>query len=537
MQLFSVPTNSGTPLLLTEEDGKLVPLPDSFWKRQVHHYDLLTSAGQQKCRRKYLKSADVTALRPPNPDLPPAWRKIRDGSRKRQPTEEDFRCAAQALLSLPDVFPQPEAGAMLLATALMGLRAVDLTRQEPTLRPCMALRGSPQLEKAMKRLFKAILPQKRWNSKRSTVKRRRVADLADGQLRLVDISRFRVQAGEFKSVWLPLPPENTVLLVLHGRDGSWGQLSGGLSQVGLLFVNSTLSANGWGPASVPTYSIEARDELLLEDILRHAPQAACLLGLWWSRSTAGWAQEIVRRTHNVLGRPDSRFRTFSYDAKALCRAAACQVLLDFVAFADEHRLLTPDEAAAHRRCLTEIFTPTPPPPPAIPRRAEDASVYLDKLKAIIREQPQLIIPEGQLYLSPRRGGFAAAWRKISGQTYLVVEESVWAAWYAKAIKADSTIDAAFLQRPKWVMELQKELGAAGVLKMPAAGCRYRYDLQGNGTRDSTFVVATPRSLLTEEIGQGAGQDVQPPANRLAGHFAESESSNGDILEFKGDINI
>ena len=77
-------------------------------------------------------------------------------------------------MSLLDVFPTPEAGAMLLATLLMGLRAADLKQCEPSLRPCVAFRGPPQLERAIKRLFKHILPRKRWDSKHYSIKRKQV---------------------------------------------------------------------------------------------------------------------------------------------------------------------------------------------------------------------------------------------------------------------------------------------------------------------------------------------------------------------------
>ena len=71
-------------------------------------------------------------------------------------------------------------------------------------------------------------------------------------LSLVDISRARVRIAKLKSTWLSLPPENAVLLVLHGRDTTWGKFSDDLSQTGIVFVNSGLSANGWAQrASLP----------------------------------------------------------------------------------------------------------------------------------------------------------------------------------------------------------------------------------------------------------------------------------------------
>lgn len=434
-------------------------------------------------------------------------------------------------MSLLDVFPSTEAGAMLLATSLMGLRAADLKQCEPALRPCVAFRGPPQLEPTMRRLFKHILPRKQWDDKRFSIRRERVVDLNDA-VSLVDISRVKIRVDKLKSIWLPLPPEDTMLLVLHGRDTTWGKFGDNLSRTGVVFVNSALSANGWGAASVPTYSLTAWDDDLLEKVIAKSPQAAWLLGWWWGTSRDDWAQDVIRRAHVQLGNPGGRFRTFAYEPKALCRAVAYQALLDFVALTGDRQWLPPDRANAYRQRLQDIFDPAPPPPPAAPRRAEDASVYLEKAKALIIDHPDQIVPLGKPYARPQRGKVAATWRQIGGEEYLVMEEKVWMTWYAKAVKADSTIDASFLQNDRWAAELQKLLGQAGVIKLPASGYRYRYDLLGNGTRDSTYVVAIPARLL-QETGQKAGQNASPTAKPIAGALAGNNAKNTNDLREKG----
>lgn len=530
MEIIRVLTDSGQPIFLAEEDGRYVPLPENFWASRIHNFRYLTIEGREKRRRKLLQEMDVKTVRV-RTDQPPAWWKIHDDDGKHPPSVAECRQGAESLLSLLDVFPSTEAGAMLLATVLLGLRAADLKQYEPSLRPCVAFRGPPQLERAMKCLFKSILPRKRWKGKNFSIWRKRVVDLNE-PLSLVDISRARVRIAKLKSTWLPLPPENTVLLVLHGRDTTWGKFGDDLSQTGIVFVNSGLSANGWGAASVPTYTVSAWDDDLLEKIIAKAPQAAGLLGWWWGTSGNDWAQDVVRRAHDQLGQPGGRFRTFSYEPKALCRAVAYHALLDFVALVSDCQWLPPDVADGYRQHLRDIFDPAPPPPPTAPRRAEDADVYLEKLSGLVENNPDLIIPSEQPYVRPRRGKIAAAWRCISGEEYLVMEESVWAAWYAKAVKSDNTIDAAFLQKPKWELELQKALGKAGVIKMPTMGYRYRYDLLANGTRDTTYVVATPARLL-QETGQKAGQSTPPPARPFARALVGDNEENTNDLYGKG----
>ena len=532
MKIIRVLTDSGQPIFLIEEASRYIPLPDDFWRRKIPNYRYLTENGRQKQQKKLLKTADVKTVCA-EADQPPAWRKIHNDDGKHTPTAMDCRQGVEALMSLLDVFPTPEAGAMLLATLLMGLRAADLKQCEPSLRPCVAFRGPPQLEPAVKRLIKSILPRKQWDGKHFSFRRKRVIDL-NKPLSLVDISRVKIRVEKLKSVWLPLPPEDAVLLVLHGRDTTWGKLSDNLSQVGLVFMNSSLSANGWGAASVPTYSLIAWDDQLLEKIIAKSPQAAWMLGWWRGTSGNDWAQGVVRRAHDQLGKPGGRFRTFAYESKALCRAVAYQVLLDFVALTGDRQWLPPDRANAYRQRLRDIFDPAPPPPPTAPRRAEDAGVYLKNLQKFATECAELIAPLEQPYVRPRRGKIAAAWRHIGGEKYLVMDEGIWETWYAKALKSDHSIDATLLQRPKWELELQKLLGQAGVIKVPATGYRYRYDLLANGTRDTTYVVATPARLL-QETGQKAGQNAPPPAKPIAGALAgDNEENTNDFCRKCGE---
>ena len=525
MRIIRVKTGPGQPIFLAEEDGRYVPLPENFWAGRIHNFRYLTIEGREKRRRKLLQEMDIKTVRV-RTDQPPAWWKIHDDDGKHPPSVAECRQGAESLLSLLDVFPSTEAGAMLLATVLLGLRAADLKQYEPSLRPCVAFRGPPQLERVMKCLFKSILPRKRWKGKNFSIWRKRVVDLNE-PLSLVDISRAKVRIAKLKSTWLSLPPENAVLLVLHGRDTTWGKFSDDLSQTGIVFVNSGLSANGWGAASVPTYSLTAWDDQLFEKIIAKAPQAARLLGWWWGISGNDWAQDVVRRSHDQLGRPGGRFRTFSYEPKALCRAVAYHVLLDFVALVSDRQWL----ADTYRQRLRDIFDPAPLPPPTAPRRAEDADVFLEKLKLLI-DHPDQIVPPGKPYARPQRGKVAAAWRQIGGEEYLIMEEKIWMTWYAKAVKTDSAIDATFLQNDRWAAELQKLLGQAGVIKIPASGYRYRYDLLANGTRDTTYVVATPARLLLEG-GQKAGQNAPPPANSIVRVSAEIGKGNDDDLRKKG----
>ena len=530
MEIIRVKINPGQPLFLAEEDSRYVPLPENFWAGRIHNFRYLTLEGREKRRRRLLKEMDVKNIRI-RTDQPPAWWKIHNDDGKHPPSVAECRQGAESLLSLLDVFPSTEAGAMLLATSLMGLRAADLKQCEPSLRPCVAFRGPPQLERVMKCLFKSILPRKRWKGKNFSIWRKRVVDLNE-PLSLVDISRARVRIAKLKSTWLSLPPENAVLLALHGRDTTWGKFSDDLSQTGIVFVNSGLSANGWGAASVPTYSLTAWDDQLFEKIIAKAPQAARLLGWWWGISGNDWAQDVVRRSHDQLGQPGGRFRTFSYEPKALCRAVAYHVLLDFVALVSDRQWLPPDVADSYRQRLRDIFDPAPLPPPTAPRRAEDADVYLEKLKLLLIDHSDQIVPLGKPYARPQRGKVAAAWRQIGGEEYLVMEENVWMTWYAKAVKADSTVDATFLQNDRWAAELQKLLGQARVIKIPASGYRYRYDLLANGTRDTTYVVATPARLLLEG-GQKAGQNAPPPAKPIARVLAWDDGENTNNLCVKG----
>lgn len=145
MEIIRVLADSGQAIFLTEEDGRYVPLPDDFWRRKIPNYRYLTENGRQKQQKKLLKTSDVKTIRVET-DQPPAWWKIHDDDGKHPPTAADCSQGVASLMSLLDVFPSTEAGAMLLATVLLGLRAADLKQCEPSLRPCVAFRGPPQLK-------------------------------------------------------------------------------------------------------------------------------------------------------------------------------------------------------------------------------------------------------------------------------------------------------------------------------------------------------------------------------------------------------
>ena len=88
-----------------------------------------------------------------------------------------------------------------------------------------------------------------------------------------------------------------------------------------------------------------------------------------------------------------------------------------------------------------------------------------------------------------------AWREISGVCHLVLLERDWKKAYAKAARAREELDVSILRQEGWERKLQKSLAEAGYIKAPNAGYRYRYDLLENGTRDTTYVVAVPKTLL------------------------------------------
>ena len=222
--------------------------------------------------------------------------------------------------------------------------------------------------------------------------------------------------------------------------------------------------------------------------------AASLLGWWWERfdDEDAWARQVTQTARASFGKPDSRYIRAEIDPKLLRDAIRYQVFLSFLDELETAGFMTREELTPYRQTVKDVFDPAPPEPVQL-RHAEDPDVFVEIMKAMVKNPPAAIVAENERFVKKDKP--LAAWRTISGERYLVFLEEAWAKVYSKAVRTKKEIDCSFLQRERWERDLQKLLCEQGLIKEASSGYRYRYNLLEDGTRDKTYVVAVPAHLL------------------------------------------
>ena len=215
---------------------------------------------------------------------------------------------------------------------------------------------------------------------------------------------------------------------------------------------------------------------------------------WWGlfEDEHVWAEEIIRKTRSFLGKPDDRFIHFTPDPKRLRDAIYYQVLLSFLDFLENKDLLSSDELERYRQGAKDVFDPAPPKAETA-TLAEDPPVFLNIMRQLVKDPSYTIVSEDTRFVKGAKN--LGAWRQISHEPFLVMLEETWARAYSKAVRTRKDIDTSLFQEKQWERKLQKILVGKELIKPPSSGYRYRYDLFDNSTRDSTYVVAVPVSLL------------------------------------------
>lgn len=498
-KIIVLKVDDASPIVMMKKNGLFTPMNDQEWKRRIHHYSYLHDAAKVKMQRKKLKKMNIVCKAKATSSLPNApgqciLRQTGFGTQRDLPKQEDLRRGTQAILSLAELFPDPAVGYTMAATILCGMRARALREAEPDFHPVMAISCPDRLTPLFSKIALSIVPRKKWKGKNCMVKRNPVLDLEAYSTNICNFSCVKVKRGKARSVPLPFPYVDTVALVIGTRaSGQWNQMVPHLQDAAVILLNCKLPG-GWGVKKVPSYAIAQYDPELAKAIEDSAPYMAALLRWWWmAEDPSDWAGSVIQAARNVLGKPDGRYATVEFDPWYLRQAVYHRVILSFFDDAERHGWLTPEEAEFHRQAVADVFDPAPPTPTA-PRRAEDPEVFLSTMRKLVAEYPDHIAGVDEAYHANKKQ-FAAAWRDIGQVRHLVVLESVWKAAYTKAIRADKSIDASFLERKDWALELQKVLSNKGVIKAASAGYRYRYDLLANGTRDQTYVLAIPAKLL------------------------------------------
>ena len=495
-RLATLTYGNGSPDILEEDHGKLIPVKDTKWRSKIHHYRHMTDKARARFRQKKLKKAKIVCEAHAPQRLPNARKKLDVQHLVRDPQQQDYRTGLITLLGLAVLFPDRAIGYTLIATILCGLQAHALRCVDRSFSAVMAVTCAEQLHPLFISLIHSIIPRNEWTGKHCVIERDErdaVLDFSQYSANIQNFSRVKVKRKKIRSVDLPFPYVDTVALAVQATGSQWNAVSAYLQDAAVIFLNCKLQS-GWGPTKLPHFSITQYDPKLANDIIANASYMAVLLRRWWeAEGVESWADAVIQRAKVSFGKQDDRYVSVEFDPKKLRSAVYYQVLLDFFNWAQRLGLMTAEELEPYRKAVKDVFDPDPVVPNP-PRRAEDPDVFLSVMRTLVAEHSNCIAAVDVPYRKNQKQ-FSAAWREIGGNRYLVILESVWKTAYAKALRADKGIDDSILRQEDWALDIQKALVKNDCIKAASSGYRYRYDLFRNGTKDNTYVLAIPAELL------------------------------------------
>lgn len=472
-------------------------LDESRLARASPNFYNLNEQGRKKAYKMYLENCTMIKTAKMPAQLANAHKKLRDGvGRKCSITTNNYQIGAHVLLLVCVLFSNVEVSCDLLATILAGMRCEELRKATPDFRAVVEVNSTaPEIEETFIVLVQAIVTRKRWKKRR--IKRRAVLDYrtkpGDLPNHIQDFSRLKIKAKRYPALWIPVPYTDTVALVIGADSAKLREAMPYLENAAVFLLNC--GNNDLGGRKLRASALSEYDPEVVKRLKEERHSVAALLRAWWKRedAEATWAQQIVAKAKASFGKPDSRYISVQLDPKLLNKAIRYQVLCSFLDWLDVRGFLAAEELEYYREVAKGVYDPEPVEEMP-PQHAEDPKVFLRIMRALVTSE-QIAGPDEPVHKGDKLLG---AWRTISGECFLVMPEAGWKKAYSKAARTGKDVDITFFRRDKWERDLQKILSEAEVIKVPSVGYRYRYDLYGTGERDSTYVVAVPAKLLTEQ---------------------------------------
>lgn len=474
-----------------------VPLDEAYLARASPGFRNLNERAREKARDAYLDKC-ITIKKDSVPHYLSNTRRSfpdKDGHRKVA-TFEDLRAGAQALLPGCELFINAEASCDLLATVVAGMHCEALRKVEPSFRAVAEIKSTaPEIKETLTTLVKIAVTRKHW--KKGRIKRLTVLDYRTGSgdlpKHIQDFSRLKIKTKRHPVLRVPVPYIDTVALVIGADSAQLREAAPHLENAAVLLLNC--GSNDWGGRRLRTSELAEYDPKVVKRLEDERYYVAVLLRAWWvaEKDEVTWARQIVAEAKASFGKPDSRYVAVQFDPKLLNKAIRHRVLCSFLDWLEAESLLTGEELERYRATVKGVYDPEPVEEMP-PQHAEDPQVFLKIMRALMTSE-QIAGPDEPVHKGDK---FLGAWRTISGECFLVMPEAGWKKAYSKAARMGKDVDTTFFRRDKWERDLQKILSEAEVIKVPSVGYRYRYDLYGTGERDSTYVVAVPAKLLTEQ---------------------------------------
>ena len=481
---------------------KPVLMDEKYLRRGCPHIVCYTQAHKRKELEKALDKMDVRVIDIPS-FLPNAKRKIHPPqSMKREPTQADLSKGVCGLFEIAEIWENPFPGFWLISSMLTAMRCDSLRRAGPdTLFYVTEIKGASQeLADLLTQLVYAAVHKKRWKKReqkgewRASITTRRNAVL---DYRAQD-SNFPLNIREFAEVTVKLKKREHIRLTAFYEDticAVIGANSGQLREVLPLMGNAyAYLINCPKPDNLNASVLKVSDmDIVLtakiQAVKKSAPYIAALLRWWWNpRGNEDiWADELLRKAKGRLAKPNEDYVSISPNPVKLRHAVQYEILLNFVETVVAGGFLPREEAEQYCGKIQEAFYPEPVVT-ELRKRMEDPDVFLDLMRSIVQEKSTFIVAQEERFVKTEKK-FGAI-RTIGKRLYLVMPEKEWANAYKKAAK-NAGFETSFAQSDGWERNLQAILADADLIKHTGTNPRYRYNLYGDGKKDTTYVVAVP----------------------------------------------
>lgn len=406
----------------------------------------------------------------------------------------DLSEGTQSLLSTARLFEDQSVGYRLLAIELSAMRCESLREQMTDFRPVLFIRTQENsVIEILKQWIISTEPKEHWKYNKAKIHRTPILDYRNPSIvgrQLLDFNRATIRIKKGEKVRAPIPYDDIAIMAVGAEISALHELETYIEYAGLILIHS--AKGKYEGSTITPKQVSSFDPILYENITSSSNQMAAVLSQWRcsAEDENAWAKQIADAAKSSFGKPDSRYRSVTFDPVKLADAVYLEVCRSFADYAVAEGWIDAETADQWFAGAVEVFSPKSSEAPRL-SRMEDPEAFLQIVKNRYPNFERIAAANEPFSSKQENEG---AIREISGIEYLVFPEDWLKKVYLKEAKR-AKYDCTLSERSDWMRNMQGQLCNAGVLKWDRKNPRFRYDLYRNGSRDSTYVLAIPLEKL------------------------------------------
>lgn len=484
-------TDKNAPVLMDEKYLRQ-------WYPDIGYY---TDARKWKTMENTLNKMEVRVIEIPS-FLPNARRKLYvptkrwNASSCRKPTGEDYSKGVRGLLDIAEIWENPFIGSWMTASLLIAMHCGSLRWAGPqNLSYVTEIRNAPpELIDLMTQLDRVAVRKSYWEKKcgKARIKTRResVLDYRRQSIgfpsNVREFAEVSVKLGKGTPIRLPALYENTIAVVI-GADAKQLRETLPLMDNAYACLINCAKPDGLSASVLKASDMNSVSNAKIQAVKESALYIAALLRWWWGLTDGEkeWAAEILAKAKGRLVKPSGDYISLSPNPVKLRHAVHYEVTMSFLEIVVGKGFLPREEAERYGKTVKDAFYPEPIIKEA-QKRMEDPDMFPDLMRSIALDNTVRIVAQDERFVKTDKK--FGALRLIGNALYLVMPEEQWANAYKKAAK-NAGLETSFSQSDGWERKLQAILANADLIKHTGTNPRYRYNLYGDGKKDTTYVVA------------------------------------------------